>query len=81
MTAADLVIRELADNEAELLERLAVLTDTDDTLQRQHAWTCETLRVAVAMLARVTYERDRALAGLYQRAGVPTVAADDAVVA
>lgn len=71
MTAADLVIQELADGEAAALERAASLADELEALRRDHASTREVMHVAVGMLARVTYERDRALAIVYQRAGVP----------
>lgn len=72
MTGADLVIQDLADSEAAALERLGILTDENTALLDELASVREALRVSVAMLARTTFERDRALAALYQRAGIPT---------
>ena len=77
----ELVITDLADGEAAAEARVAELTEALDVRQREHAWTVEALRVAVGMLARATYERDRALATVYQRAGVSTGPDDGEVAA
>lgn len=79
MTGADLVIQDLADSEAAALERLGALTEKYTAVLDELASARETLHVSVAMLARTTFERDRALAALYQRAGVAT-APDEAAI-
>jgi hypothetical protein len=73
MTAEDLVIQDLADGEAAALEHVARLRHALAALERERYWLSESLRVCLSMLARTTYERDRALASLYERARVPTV--------
>lgn len=58
----DLTIEMLAESEAELLERYALLEDEARGLRSQLRSVTEVGHVAIGMLATVSYERDREIA-------------------